>query len=267
MYFSSCLLLKLELLLNELRLRISTGPKDCEGVSQARVTEVPQESVNGTVGQSVLLHVTYSFPVSLRFPLPIQWRFSNTPNPLVTYTVNSCSVDAEGFPTRCAGNHFTLPAYQGRAVFFPENISLLLQNLQLSDSGIYSVTINGMRRREISLVVSTSQPTNSSTESDDPTEDDDPAIPVYPLEYIAGGFSIVLLLLLLAFCYSWCRGAAGSKATRITRQEQVRSPEDPCTEDALDLPSLYASPQRAREKSFTQSEPLIEYATLGFTGR
>nr|XP_014426487.1 uncharacterized protein LOC102451412 isoform X6 [Pelodiscus sinensis] len=243
---SSCLLLKLELLLNELRLRISTGPKDCEGknmrtavlsqisivclpnsgVSQARVTEVPQESVNGTVGQSVLLHVTYSFPVSLRFPLPIQWRFSNTPNPLVTYT-----------------------------------------NLQLSDSGIYSITINGMRRREISLVVSTSQPTNSSTESDDPTEDDDPAIPVYPLEYIAGGFSIVLLLLLLAFCYSWCRGAAGSKATRITRQEQVRSPEDPCTEDALDLPSLYASPQRAREKSFTQSEPLIEYATLGFTGR
>lgn len=127
------------------------------GLSHALLIDIPLDSVNGTVGHSVLLPVSYTLQGPFPSPLSIQWYFSNSSNLLTTYTVTNCSVSAEGIPTRCSGYNYTLPAYQGRTEFFPENASLLLQNLQLSDSGVYSVTFKvPQQTRHITLTVSES---------------------------------------------------------------------------------------------------------------
>ncbi|XP_039345076.1 uncharacterized protein LOC120372227 [Mauremys reevesii] len=125
------------------------------GFSQALLIDVPLDSVNGTVSHSVLLPVSYRLQGPFPSPLSIQWNFSNNPNPLVLYTVTNCSVSAEGIPTRCSGYNYIHPTYQGRTEFFPENASLLLQNLQLSDSGVYSVIFKvPQQTRRITLIVS-----------------------------------------------------------------------------------------------------------------
>ncbi|EMP31992.1 hypothetical protein UY3_10916, partial [Chelonia mydas] len=117
--------------------------------------DIPQDSVNGTVGHSVLLPVSYRLQEPFPFPLSIQWHFSNFPNPLTVYTVTNCSVSAEGIPIHCSGNNFIHSEYQGRTVFFPENASLLLQKLQFSDSGVYRVTFKVTQQtRNITLTVS-----------------------------------------------------------------------------------------------------------------
>ncbi|CAM4612419.1 unnamed protein product [Lepidochelys olivacea] len=125
------------------------------GFSQPVFIEIPQSSGNATVGQSVLLSVSYKFNRSFYHPLSIQWNFSETPDLLTIYTVTNCSVSAKGIPTHCSGHNYTHLAYQGRTVFFPENASLLLQNLQLNDSGVYSITFKvPQQTRHITLIVS-----------------------------------------------------------------------------------------------------------------
>ncbi|KFV72221.1 hypothetical protein N308_01020, partial [Struthio camelus australis] len=110
------------------------------GKNLALITEIPQDSVNGTVGHSVLLPVSYKFTNSSCFPLSFHWTFSNRSDALITCTVLNCSLSAEGAPKHCFAKHFPHAAYRGRVVLFPENASLLLQDLQLSDGGVYSVT-------------------------------------------------------------------------------------------------------------------------------
>ncbi|KFQ16483.1 HEPACAM family member 2, partial [Leptosomus discolor] len=100
--------------------------------------KIHQDSVNGTVGQSVLLPVSYRFDGASGFPVSIHWTFRNS-NMLITGTVENCSVDAEGAPSNCSANTLPHLTYQRRAKLFPENGSLLLRDLQLDDSGVYSV--------------------------------------------------------------------------------------------------------------------------------
>ncbi|XP_068813391.1 HEPACAM family member 2 isoform X3 [Struthio camelus] len=116
--------------------------------------KAPQDSVNGTVGHSVLLPVSYKFTNSSCFPLSIQWTFSNRSDALITCTVLNCSLSAEGAPKHCFAKHFPHAAYRGRVVLFPENASLLLRDLQLSDGGVYSVTFKQqIQTRHITLTV------------------------------------------------------------------------------------------------------------------
>ncbi|KAM6253443.1 uncharacterized protein LJ264_008392 isoform 2-T2 [Porphyrio hochstetteri] len=105
------------------------------------LTDVPQDLVNGTVGQSVLLPVPYRLGIDTPFPVPIEWRFSNFQDQLTSCTVQSCSLGAGGAPSQCSAGCFTHPTYRGRAEVFPENGSLLLWDLQPSDSGVYTVTL------------------------------------------------------------------------------------------------------------------------------
>nr|XP_009688475.1 PREDICTED: uncharacterized protein LOC104153990 isoform X3 [Struthio camelus australis] len=124
------------------------------GKNLALITEIPQDSVNGTVGHSVLLPVSYKFTNSSCFPLSFHWTFSNRSDALITCTVLNCSLSAEGAPKHCFAKHFPHAAYRGRVVLFPENASLLLQDLQLSDGGVYSVTFKQrIQTRHITLTV------------------------------------------------------------------------------------------------------------------
>ncbi|XP_043348204.1 uncharacterized protein LOC119861910 [Dermochelys coriacea] len=228
------------------------------GISWALLIEVPQDSLNGTVGQSVLLSVTYKLQGSFPSPLSIQWTFSNTTNVLVTYTGTNISVSAEGIPTCHSGNVFIQPSYQGRIMFFPENASLLLQNLSLIDGGVYTVNFRLLKKtRDIALIVSAPHFNDGNPESSEPTEDDNLAIPGHPIDYIAGGCSTLLFLLLLLLCCRWHRGAAGSQTTRIIKQEQVQNPEDSLVDSTLYL--------EAQEHPLTRSKPETEYATIGFS--
>ncbi|KFO89866.1 hypothetical protein N320_01817, partial [Buceros rhinoceros silvestris] len=90
--------------------------------------------------QSGLLPVSYMFTGAPRFPVWIHWGFSNTQDALVTSLVLNCSLDAGGAPSNCSAHYFIHKKYRSCAGFFPENRSLLLRDLQLSDSGVYSVT-------------------------------------------------------------------------------------------------------------------------------
>ncbi|XP_068813486.1 uncharacterized protein [Struthio camelus] len=124
------------------------------GLSQALVLKAPQDSVNGTVGHSVLLPVSYKFTNSSCFPLSFHWTFSNRSDALITCTVLNCSLSAEGAPKHCFAKHFPHAVYRGRVVLFPENASLLLRDLQLSDGGVYSVTFKQqIQTRHITLTV------------------------------------------------------------------------------------------------------------------
>ncbi|KGL79467.1 Hepatocyte cell adhesion molecule, partial [Tinamus guttatus] len=110
------------------------------GENLALIAEIPQDLINGTVGQSVLLPFSYKFNSTSEFPLPILWTFNNSLNPFISCTVQSCSLSTEGTPRNCSANCFPSATYQDRVEFFPESASLLLRNLQLNDSGVYSVT-------------------------------------------------------------------------------------------------------------------------------
>ncbi|KFM03556.1 hypothetical protein AS27_04368, partial [Aptenodytes forsteri] len=110
-----------------------------------------QDLVNGTVGQSVLLPVSYRFGGAPRFPVSIAWTYTNSLNTLIACTLLNCSLGAGGDPRLvwsmapwvvllgCSAKCFPHPTYRGRAELFPENGSLLLRDLKLSDSGVYSV--------------------------------------------------------------------------------------------------------------------------------
>ncbi|KFZ51601.1 hypothetical protein N321_03221, partial [Antrostomus carolinensis] len=103
------------------------------------LVKIHQDSVNGTVGRSVLLPVSYRFPGAPCFPLSILWTFGNSSDMLMTSTVSSCSLGAGGVPTSCSAQSLLHPMYHGHVEFFPENGSLLLHNPQLQDSGVYNI--------------------------------------------------------------------------------------------------------------------------------
>ncbi|KFR08340.1 hypothetical protein Y956_14620, partial [Nipponia nippon] len=107
------------------------------GGNLAVLVEIHQASINGTVGHSVLLPISYRFSGAPRFPLSIRWSFPNSQDTLITCTLHNCSLGAEGEPSNCSAACFTHPGYRGRAELFPENGSLLLRDLQLNDSGVY----------------------------------------------------------------------------------------------------------------------------------
>ncbi|KFV59031.1 hypothetical protein N341_06873, partial [Tyto alba] len=110
------------------------------GGSLGVLVEIHRDSINGTVGQSALLPVSYRFDGAPRFPLSFHWVFSNRVDKLVNCLVTNCSLGAGGAPSNCSARCFVHATHQGRVELFPENGSLVLRDLRLSDSGVYSVT-------------------------------------------------------------------------------------------------------------------------------
>ncbi|KAM7160487.1 uncharacterized protein RBU57_010601 isoform 1-T2 [Macrochelys suwanniensis] len=238
------------------------------GSSQALLIDIPQDLVNGTVSHTVLLPVSYRLNGPFPSSLSIQWYFSSNPNPLTTYTVTNCSVSAEGIPTRCSGHNYISDAYQGRTVVFPENASLLLQNLQLSDSGVYSVTFKvPQQTRHVTLTVSEPHFNRGNTDDGTGNEMNSPLVLLLRL-LITGGLSFLLLLLLLFFCFRWHKGAVQQRRTRIIKQqEEVPNHEESHLESSLPrtVSTIYARIGEDAGQRQRRSESQTEYASRNFS--
>ncbi|XP_074739063.1 uncharacterized protein LOC141949416 isoform X2 [Strix uralensis] len=205
------------------------------GRNLAVLVKIHQDSINSTVGQSVLLPISYRFNSTPHFPVSIRWMFGNSLDVLITCTVLNCSLGAGGAPSSCIAKHFPHRTYQRRAEFFPDNGSLLLQHLQLNDSGVYSVRFRPPYQTwRVTLTVHQQRFT---PEHPDTMEQDH-------IRYSVIGVcsSVSLLLLLLLFCCIWHRGAAQQQKRRIIKQQQVSSVEESHTESTLarDVATIYA---------------------------
>ncbi|XP_068553175.1 carcinoembryonic antigen-related cell adhesion molecule 5-like isoform X3 [Anas acuta] len=178
------------------------------------LVEIPQDAVNGTVGQSVLLPVSYRFNSTPCFPVAIRWMFGHTSQRTISCTVQNCSLDDGGAPKNCSTECYPYPAHSGRVELFPKNASLLLRDLRLSDSGVYTVILqqHQIQIRNITLTV-LEQPVPTDPTSKGISKQD------HIQNYIIGASSLIFLLLFLVFCV-WRWGTVQKKKMRIVKQQQ-----------------------------------------------
>ncbi|XP_075369442.1 uncharacterized protein LOC142415254 [Mycteria americana] len=221
---------------------------------------IHQEVVNGTVGQSVLLPLSYRFSRAPRFPVSIVWTFTNGTNVLMSCTLLNCSLGAGGDPSNCSANRFPQPAYRGRAELFPENGSLLLRDLQLNDSGVYSVSFREPYQTR-HLVLTVHEQRSTPEHPADATERD-------RICYYASGICSSFLLLLLLFCCVRHWGAAQQKKRRIIKQQQIPSVEESHMESTAvrDTAPIYASIEDSFEQSQPRPTPEVVYTSITSPG-
>ncbi|XP_072920459.1 HEPACAM family member 2-like [Hemitrygon akajei] len=184
-------------------------------VNAALILRVHQDRVNGTVGQSVLLPVSYTDP-DPRGYLRIIW--TRTAHVIIQHTRFS-GKDGD----HRSRTHITISdPYKHRAVLFPKNASLLLNDLQVNDSGIYELSIGllrGMEKRSMTLTVwpDTTDGADTRNRNDtgnqnyiwngsdtlDTTDTDKKQI---PFEANARYVSLVVIFIFLCFTVKTCRG-------------------------------------------------------------
>ncbi|KAI6078425.1 hypothetical protein LUU34_01560000 [Aix galericulata] len=174
------------------------------------LVEIPQDAVTGTVGQSVLLPVSYRCNSTSCFPMSIKWTFDHPLQRTISCVVLNCSLDDGGAPKYCSKKCYPYPAYWGRVELFPENASLLLQDLQLSDSGVYNVSFLQHQRqsRHITLTV-LEQPVPTEPSSNSTSEGAGRIATCIPCCILGGCYCFILLLLQLLFHLCWLRGGRG----------------------------------------------------------
>ncbi|OCT67105.1 hypothetical protein XELAEV_18038386mg [Xenopus laevis] len=100
---------------------------------------VHEDSLNVTVGQSVLLPTSYSITSPITNWPSIEWVIRG--HTIVYCSVSDGSLSAEGSPVRITGDTRISPKYQGRVDFFKLNASLLLKDLTEADTGKYTVRL------------------------------------------------------------------------------------------------------------------------------
>ncbi|KAM6252615.1 uncharacterized protein M6G45_008816 isoform 2-T2 [Spheniscus humboldti] len=224
--------------------------------------EIHQHLVNGTVGQSVLLPVSYRFGGAPHFPVSIDWKFtSNSLNTLITCTLLNCSLGAGGAPSACSAKCFPHSTYRGRAELFPKNGSLLLRDLKLRDSGVYSVVFRpSYQIWNVTLTVHEQRFTPDHAGEDTVEQDH--------IRYCAIGIcSSISFLLFLLFCCIRHRGAAQQKK-RIIKQQQVSSVEESPMESTAvrAMATIYARVGDSFEQSQPRPTPEVMYISVTSPG-
>ncbi|XP_068008334.1 uncharacterized protein [Melanerpes formicivorus] len=193
---------------------------------------VHQKLVNGTVGHSVLLPVSYTLVDACCFPLAIAWTLSTPLDTLISCTVTSCTLAAGGVPSNCSSRCFPMPPRRD-IQFFPNNGSLLLRNLQLRDSGVYNVTFRSSSQTwNLTLAV------HENPLSPEPP---DPRQQGHVYYYTAGVCSsLALVLVLLLSCCLWHRGAARQQKWRNKERQQQQEAHMESIE-AMDIVTIYST--------------------------
>ncbi|XP_040469964.1 uncharacterized protein LOC121097260 isoform X2 [Falco naumanni] len=220
--------------------------------------KIHQDSVNGTVGESVLLPISYRFDGAPCFPVSIRWTLNDSQGPLTTCTVHNCSLGARGTPSSCFATCFTHITYQSRTKVFPENGSLLLQNLRLSDSRGYTVVF-GPRHQTLTITLTVHEQPSSPPHPDESSQGRYYAIWICP--------SIFPLLFLLFYC-ARRRGAARQQKRKVIEQQQVSSMEEAHVESAAvgNVATIYATVADRFEQSQPRPTPEVMYASITSPG-
>ncbi|XP_051486597.1 uncharacterized protein LOC127389791 isoform X2 [Apus apus] len=225
------------------------------GGSLALLVKIHQDCIDGTVGQSVLLPVSYSLDSVPDSPVSVDWRFSNCSDKMVTCQLQDCSLGAAGAPNSCSTNCFTHATSRGRAQLFPRNGSLLLRDLQLRDSGIYFVTFRPWQRTwNITLAVHEQRVPPAR-----------PGAKQGHIHYSIIGIcsSVPLLLLVLLFCCLWRCGTARQQK-RIIIEQQVSGREEPHMESVLvrDMTTVYARVGDSFEQPQQSPAQMVMYKSV-----
>ncbi|XP_044151051.1 uncharacterized protein LOC122939122 isoform X2 [Bufo gargarizans] len=164
---------------------------------------VPSEPVQGFVGDSVLLPVTYSLaqpPTTLQ----VTWNHDNS---IVLFSeMTTCGTETSQTLRICNEYHISVGRYRHRVVFYPENASLLLRGVQRNDSGRYTVTFQELNQsRSMMLVVDDPEATSS-----DPdliyshNEEDDGRRAIRSLA-VRGMCAAIFILLIIGLHCTWWR--------------------------------------------------------------
>ncbi|XP_028922946.2 uncharacterized protein LOC114812814 isoform X2 [Ornithorhynchus anatinus] len=242
-----------------------TIPSYSAGFSQASLIENCQISLTGTVGRSVLLPFAFGLKTPLPNPLFVKWHFSEK-EILGSFTGQNCSISADcGNLIHCAEKRFFQgPHYQGRVELFPENFSLLLPDLRLNDSGIYTVrTNNVIMKINLSVFATVTEPpdTSRSTGKNNDNPDFGALIGVI---IIASCCVFILLPLLILFLIRKMRERAQKvKENRIIQQLQMSRPERHClTTQPLSLSTVYAEVSRTQGHEPSTLDPFPIYSSL-----
>ncbi|XP_072331487.1 uncharacterized protein [Scyliorhinus torazame] len=186
---------------------------------------VHQREVVGTVEQSVLLPVSYS-TLTPGSTLRIHWGLFPGDTPLVTLTRSNCSPDPDRPGYNCSDHRVTASSYRDRVHLYPENGSLLLWDLQPSDSGVYGISVysdgDGTTwKGNVTLTV------YNKTDSETPA----PSVSVSPQTRATGNIeksigisvsaAVCLLIILICLClrmtkkYTGCQRQRDSELTEI----------------------------------------------------
>nr|XP_047926609.1 uncharacterized protein LOC106047517 [Anser cygnoides] len=174
------------------------------------LVEIPQDAVSGTVGQSVLLPISYTFNSSPRFPMSIKWTFGHPLQRIISCVV----LGAGGAPKNCSTKCYPYASHSGRVELFPENASLLLRDLRLSDSGVYNVSfVQQQQSRHITLTV-LQQPVPTGPSSEGTCQGAGGMAARIPCYILGGCYCFILLLLQLLFHLCWLRGSRQQQGRR-----------------------------------------------------
>ncbi|XP_069775359.1 uncharacterized protein [Narcine bancroftii] len=100
---------------------------------------IGQREVNGIIHQSALLAT--SFKPAFCPTLKLKWRVIPDPTPIASLLRTKCSLLPGRSTYNCSDKQLVASSYEGRVHIFPENGSLLLNQLQLNDSGVYEISV------------------------------------------------------------------------------------------------------------------------------
>ncbi|XP_069815338.1 carcinoembryonic antigen-related cell adhesion molecule 3-like [Dendropsophus ebraccatus] len=175
---------------------------------------VPTVPIQGIVGESILLPVTYSFAQP---PATLQVMWGHEKSMVLFSEMTTC---VRGEPPKLEiinEYHVLVGKYQDRVVFYPENASLLLRNVQQNDSGRYTITFQELNQsRSMMLIIH-----DPETASSDPVstqnsceEDDDRQCFIQSLAVRAICAAIFALLVMALHCTWW-------RQTRTYRTEVI----------------------------------------------
>ncbi|XP_028923666.1 uncharacterized protein LOC114812908 [Ornithorhynchus anatinus] len=225
--------------------------------------EISLVSLNGTIGQSVHLPLSLEFRKLLPSTLTIKWYFNGNET-VASFTGKNCLFRAA--LNYCASTNFVSgPKYQGRVNFFIEDFSLLLCNLTINDSGIYSVSASGVTKTEnIILSMTDSVFCKKSEPTSEPSIH---TISTKLIIYISGSCcGFIFLILLLLFWYKWQTGCVFQpQRERKSEQGRVLSVEQHSTQSHPQrCLTIYEEVEEVRNKGPSIIEPQDTYAVLHF---
>ncbi|XP_042200694.1 uncharacterized protein LOC103189486 [Callorhinchus milii] len=235
------------------------------GSAEALELTVQQTAVNGTLHGSVLLPVSYRTPRSDH--VKITWTCQHSLKPILVYTRWCTLLSFQASTLNCSGTGDTAKSYESRTTIFPENASLLLDNLELNDTGTYTVkveTAGFSQAKEINLTVITETVNNSTGLL--PNNTTDAGGSIIPMVVVPGSICTVLVL----YCLARKRTAAGRRSKGLdvaadTGEAVAQDADGHTPSETIVYAMISNFPSEPRHGAGSRTSDLaMEYASIRF---